>query len=100
MEVGAGGVSDGSFKAGQYNGLQRKGGFFLGDVDLRGGGAYDSGDATRYRITGTDLGLDTRRVSAEYGMQGSFRLAFGFASCAPTGPTATRRRTTAPGATC
>ncbi len=77
-ELGAGGVTDGSFKAGEYNGLQGKGGFFLGDVDLRGGGAYDSGDATRYRIRGTDLGLATRSFSAEYGLQGSFRLSFAF----------------------
>jgi MtrB/PioB family decaheme-associated outer membrane protein len=77
-EVGGGGVTDGSFKAGEYNGLQKKGVFFIGDLDIRGGGAYDSGDATRYRIRGTDLGLDTRTFSAEYGMQGTFRLSFGF----------------------
>ncbi len=78
MEVGAGGVTDGSFKAGEYNGLQKKGGFLIGDVDIRGGGAYDSGDSTRYRIRGTDLGLDSRSFRAEYGMQGMFRLVFGF----------------------
>ncbi len=78
VEVGAGGVSDGSYKAGEYNGLQKQGGFFIGDFDIRGGGAYDSGDATRYRVKGTDLGLSTRSFSADYGVQGSFRLTFGF----------------------
>ena len=78
VELGAGGVTQGSFKAGEYNGLQGKGVFLIGDVDIRGGGAYDSGDATRFRIRGTDLGLATRDVRVDYGMQGSFRLSFGF----------------------
>jgi MtrB/PioB family decaheme-associated outer membrane protein len=78
VELGAGIVSDGSYKAGEYNGLQSKGGFLIGDVDLRGGGAYDSDSAMRFRIKGTDLGLATRRLVAEYGVQGRFRVTFGF----------------------
>ena len=67
-----------SYKFGEYNGLYQRGTTFIGNFDLRGGGAYDSSDTTRWRLTGRDLGLDTRSVSGEYGQQGSFRLRFGY----------------------
>lgn len=78
IEVGAGGVSSGSYKFGEYNGLQDKGVFGVGNIDLRGGGAYDSPDTTRWRLTGRDLGLDTRSLNGEYGQQGRFRVTLGF----------------------
>jgi MtrB/PioB family decaheme-associated outer membrane protein len=78
VELGAGVVSDGSYKAGEFNGLQNKGGFLIGDVDIRGGGAYDSDNAMRFRIKGTDLGLASRKLVAEFGVQGRFRVTFGF----------------------
>ena len=34
--VGPAGVGDGSYKAGEYNGLQKKGGFPIGNIDWRG----------------------------------------------------------------
>ena len=67
-----------SYKFGEYNGLYRGGVTAIGNFDVRGGGAFDSNDATRWRITGRDLGLDTRSVTGEYGQQGSFRLRFGY----------------------
>jgi MtrB/PioB family decaheme-associated outer membrane protein len=78
VEVGGGDVSSGSFKAGEYNGLENKGGFAVGRFDLRGGGTYDSPTAFRWRIIGTDLGLETRAVTAEIGVQGSYRFTFGY----------------------
>ncbi len=78
VEVGAGDVTDGSYKAGEYNGLQKEGGFAIGQVDLRGGGAFDSDSAMRYRIRANDLGLDSRSVTAEVGVQGAFRFTFGY----------------------
>jgi MtrB/PioB family decaheme-associated outer membrane protein len=78
VEVGAGYVSDRSLKFGQYNGLFNQGIYGIFNFDLRGGGAYDSGDPTRWRIVGTDLGLDTRNVSGEYGQQGAFRITGSF----------------------
>ena len=78
VEIGAGAVSDGSFKAGEYNGLEKKGLFGVAGVDLRGGGAYDSTSAYRWRVQGTDLGLETRDVRAEAGVQGRFRVTFGY----------------------
>jgi Putative outer membrane beta-barrel porin, MtrB/PioB len=80
VEVGIGDVSDNSYKFGEFNGLQKKGAYGIFNFDLRGG-AYDSdSDATRWRFNGTDLGLDTRNLSGEYGEQGRFRVDFGYDS--------------------
>jgi MtrB/PioB family decaheme-associated outer membrane protein len=78
VEVGVGGVSDSSFKFGEYNGLQNKGPFGIANFDLRGGAAYDSGSTWRWRFTGTNLGLETRNLRAEFGKQGKFRFTFGY----------------------
>ena len=81
IEIGAGIVSDSSFAAGNYTGLDRKGGFLIGNIDLRGS-QYAFGnpddDKTRWRITGTNLGLDSRSLSGEYGRQGAYRITFGY----------------------
>ena len=78
VEVGVGYVGSDSFKFGEYNGLGSQGAYGIGNFDLRGGGSYDSGNPTRWRVRGSDLGLDTRDLSAEYGRQGSFRINFGY----------------------
>jgi MtrB/PioB family decaheme-associated outer membrane protein len=79
VEVGPGAVGDGSYKAGEYNGLQKQGAYGIGNVDLRGGSAgYNSDTVLRWRIKGNDLGVDTRSLSAEVGQQGRFRLNVGF----------------------
>jgi MtrB/PioB family decaheme-associated outer membrane protein len=74
IEVGAGYVSDDSAKFGEYNGLSNKGIYGIFNFDLRGGGNYENGDPTRWRATGTDLGLETRDIHLEYGQQGKFRI--------------------------
>jgi MtrB/PioB family decaheme-associated outer membrane protein len=76
LEVGPGAVSDDSYKAGEYNGLQSKGAFLIGHVDFRGVQTADS--ALRWRIRGNDLGLDTRSVSGDFSHQGHLRLLFGY----------------------
>ena len=78
VEAGVVGVTKGSNKAGEYDGLEKKGLRVNGGLDLRGGGSYDSGDATRWRIQGTDLGLETRSLQTEYGEQGKFRFNLGY----------------------
>jgi MtrB/PioB family decaheme-associated outer membrane protein len=78
FEAGIGYVSKDSFKFGEYNGLSRQGVFGIFNFDVRGGGSYDSTDATRWRIVGNDLGLETRDISAEYGQQGRFRINVGY----------------------
>lgn len=78
VEAGVGYVSQSSAKFGQYNGLFNQGAYGIFNFDVSGGGIYDSNDPTRWRVTGTDLGLPTRDVSAEYGEQGKFRINLGF----------------------
>jgi hypothetical protein len=77
IEASVGDVTQKSFKFGEYNGLENRGIFGSGAFDLRSPQAYDSDSATRWRIKGTDLGLDTRTIAAEYGVQGLFRVTAG-----------------------
>jgi len=78
VDLGIGGVSDSSFKFGEYNGLQNQGPFGIVNFDLRGGAAYDSSSTWRWRFNGTNLGLETRNLNAEFGRQGKFRFKFGY----------------------
>jgi hypothetical protein len=78
FELGVGYVTRDSFKFGEYNGLFRKGAFAIGAFDVRGGGAWDSDDPTRWRVSGTDLGLDTRQIDGEYRQQGRFKVSAGY----------------------
>jgi MtrB/PioB family decaheme-associated outer membrane protein len=78
VEVGAGYVTQDSAKFGEYNGLSNKGLFGIFNLDLRGGGSYNSSDPTRWRLFGNDLGLETRDIAGEYGKQGSFRINIGY----------------------
>lgn len=80
LEVGTGYVSDDSYKFGQYNGLQNKGAVTLGNLDLRGGGRYDSDSRVRWRLSGNDLGLDTRDASFDFRDQGRFNFSLGYDS--------------------
>jgi len=74
VEVGAGTVSRSSPKAGEYDGMGRQGVYGIGNFDLRGGAAYNENDATRWRLSGTNLGLETRNIRLEYGVQGRYRI--------------------------
>src|SRR5450631_4110723 len=55
IQFGVGGVSANSFKFGEYNGLEKSGPFGIGNLDLRGGAAYDSKDTWRWRLQGSNL---------------------------------------------
>jgi MtrB/PioB family decaheme-associated outer membrane protein len=78
IEAGVGGVTQDSWKFGQYNGLNKSGAFGIGNFDIRGGGDYDSNDATRWRITGSNIGLENRRFTGDYKNQGQYKLHFGY----------------------
>jgi hypothetical protein len=78
VEVGAGYVSDGSYKAGEYNGLADKGAFAIGNLDLLDGAPYGSTSALRWHVVTHDLGLDTRSAVGTVGLQGKFRVTLGF----------------------
>lgn len=72
VDVGAGSVSDKSAEFGQYNGLDKKGGYFIGDTAVRSRGA----DGTYWNLNASNLGLDTRSVDAEGGKQGNYKFQF------------------------
>ena len=76
VQVGGLYVNKDSAKFGEYNGLDKKGGYFLGNFWLYGGNG-DEG-AFRWRVFGADLGLDTRNVQGEVGEQGRWRVSAGY----------------------
>jgi MtrB/PioB family decaheme-associated outer membrane protein len=78
IQGGVGGVSADSFKFGEYNGLQNSGPFGIGNLDLRGGAPYNSKDTWRWRLQGSNLGLEDRNLILDFGKQGKFhvRLAY------------------------
>ena len=74
-------VSQGSQKFGEYNGLNKQGGYINGNINVRGGDGYKnnaSGDTTRWTIQGTDLGLSDRSASVGYSDQGNWSVGVGY----------------------
>lgn len=78
IEVGVVSTDKGSYKFGEYNGLQKKGTLLNGGFEVRGGAPYDSDSTQRWSVEATNLGLNTRAMGAEFGEQGRFRLKFGY----------------------
>src|SRR5512141_1536124 len=72
LDVGAGSVSDKSAEFGQYNGLGKDGGYFIGDGSVRSRGD----DGSYWNLNASNLGLDSRAVDAEGGKQGNYKLRF------------------------
>lgn len=70
MDVGVGSVSDKSSKFGDYTGLNKSGGFFIGDGALRSRGT----DGAYWNLNASNLGLDSRSLDAEGGQQGKYKL--------------------------
>lgn len=80
VEFGLGYVSDDSYQFGEYNGLQRQGVYGILNFLLSGGAAYDSDSAVRWRLSGSNLGLDSREIRMEVGEQGRYRVNLSFDS--------------------
>lgn len=76
IELGGLYSSSDAQKFGEYSGLNRQQGYVIGSFDLHQRDAYDSDSARFWRISGTDLGLASRNLSAEYGNQGRYSLSF------------------------
>ncbi len=76
VEVGALNVSKDSAKFGEYSGLNEKGGYAIGNFQLYGRG--DEASAFRWRLFGSNLGLDSRSVQGDAGNQGRWRVTFGY----------------------
>ncbi len=74
-------VSQGSQKFGEYNGLNKQGGYLNGNINIRGGDAYkknEEGNTSRWSLTGTDLGLSNRSATAGYSDQGDWGVSVGY----------------------
>ena len=76
VEVGALHVDKDSAKFGEFSGLDKKGTYGILNFGIYGGDG-DAG-AFRWRIFGTDLGLDTRAIQGEAGVQGNWRVTAGY----------------------
>ena len=70
IELGIGYVSDDAYKFGRYNGLQTKGPYIIGDINIR----EFYRDGRFWSIRGTNLGLESRYLRLEGGSQGSYKL--------------------------
>ena len=70
LTLGAGRVSDDSFKFGEYNGLNEEGGYLIADGNLR----FRNEDAYYVDLSVSDMGLDSRSLNLEVGTQGSYDI--------------------------
>jgi MtrB/PioB family decaheme-associated outer membrane protein len=74
IQAGAGGVSANSYKFGEYNGLENSGPLGIGNLDLHGGASYDSKDTWRWRLQGSNIGLENRNLILDFGKQGKYQF--------------------------
>lgn len=75
IRLGAGYNSQDSFKMGEYSGLTEKQGYAVSDFILGRADAWDADTARYWRISGNNLGLESRRLDAVTGYQGRYGLA-------------------------
>lgn len=72
VEVGAGYLSEDSFKFGEYTGLTDEGAFFIGNFGATMRDAADDDSAFYLEMQGRNLGLENRAFGLEGGSQGRF----------------------------
>ncbi len=75
FEIGAGYNSNNSFRFGQYSGLTKDGGFGFVNFNLLQ--RSDDNDSRYSKFYGSNLGLGTRKVRVESGLQGSWDVSLG-----------------------
>jgi MtrB/PioB family decaheme-associated outer membrane protein len=66
--------SDDDYYSSEYTGFGENEWNVLGDFEVRGRPAWDSGDVWHFHLRGQNLGLDSRRIDGEGGLQGLFRI--------------------------
>ena len=64
--------SAGSFKFGEYNGLEDDGAFAIGNLKFRKYSVIGDDDNDYWELQGTNLGLDPRNVYGEYSHDGTY----------------------------
>ncbi len=74
IELGGDYQTDDSYRFGRYTGAGDEGFGVIGEIDVLRRPAMDDDSTEYFRLHGTGLGGDTRRVDAEYGHQGDFRV--------------------------
>jgi len=72
VEAGVGYVSEDAWKFGQYNGLNQKGPYLIGNFRTE----KHNNDGEYFRSTGTNLGLESRSLRLEGGYQGRQQFFF------------------------
>jgi MtrB/PioB family decaheme-associated outer membrane protein len=78
MEFGLLYNTDDSFRFGDYTGIDEEQLYFVGNIDLQGRKAFDSGSTTYWRLTALNMALDSRLLHFEFGQQGKFGLFFDY----------------------
>ncbi len=76
VELGLGTNSANSYRFGGFTGLTDKGGFPIAGFNWLNRDATD--DAKYWRVYGSTLGLDSRKLQADGGVQGSWGASFNF----------------------
>jgi MtrB/PioB family decaheme-associated outer membrane protein len=76
-QLGVYNANGSSAKFGEYTGINKSGANGIGQVNIRGGDAYQQeGGTNRWSIIGTDLGLTSQSLGATFSNQGSWKLGF------------------------
>jgi len=70
VEFGLGYLSEDSYKFGEYNGLVDQGTYFIGNADVQ----YRSEEGYFADVIARDVGLDSRLIRAEAGVQGNYKV--------------------------
>lgn len=78
IEVGIANASGANAAFGEYNGLNKSGSSLVGNLHIQGGDAFDSGGTSRWSIKGSDLGLSSRSLEANFGSQGQWNIGLGY----------------------
>lgn len=78
VEVGIGHVSDASWRFGRYTGLKDDGLFPIVNLDIYKRADWNSGDGSYWRLSGRNLGIESRELALEFGNQGKYDIRLGF----------------------
>ena len=78
VEAGVAGVDKNAPKFGEYNGLRKDGAYFIGNFGIKGGDYGSETGITRWGVSGSNLGLDSRELNGEYSQQGRWSLGIGY----------------------
>jgi MtrB/PioB family decaheme-associated outer membrane protein len=72
IEIGVSYSSEDSFKFGEFTGLEDEGAYAIGNIEIRKHSVIGDNDNRYWELTGSNLGLDSRTVFAEYSQDGLF----------------------------